>query len=67
MIINLTYSKVSDTVIEVMFHAINDDWFVALFPSNDVDMEKMKAHYIGRDYYAIKKEYEGRIYEEIGV
>ncbi len=47
-----------------MFHAINNDWFVVLFPLVDVDLVKMKAHYIGKDFYKTKKDYEGRIFEE---
>jgi hypothetical protein len=37
MIINITYHKHSENVIEIMFHSINNDWFVSLFPKSDVD------------------------------
>lgn len=64
MIINLTLSKHSDNVVEIMFHATNNDWFVALFPLLDVEFHKMKKHYIGQDFYKTKTEYEGRIFIE---
>jgi len=66
LIINLTSSKYSDNVVEIMFHAINNDWFVALFPLVDVDFNKMKEYYVGRDFYKTKNSYEGRIFEEEG-
>jgi len=66
IIINLTFSKHSDNVVEIMFHAINSDWFVALFPLVDVDFDKMKNYYIGRDFYETKNNYKGRILAEEG-
>ena len=66
LIINLTSSKHSDNVVEIMFQAVSNDWFVALFPLADVDFDKMKEHYIGRDFYKTKTEYEGRIFAEDG-
>ncbi len=66
LIINLTHSKLSDNVVEIMFHSINNDWFVALFPLVDVDFDKMKNHYIGKDFYEVKKDYLGCIFEEDG-
>ncbi len=62
--INLTYNKQSENVIEIMFHSINNDWFIALFPLTDVNFNKMKKHYIGRDFYEVKKSYENRIFTE---
>jgi hypothetical protein len=64
LIIDLTYSKHSDNVAEIMFHAVNNDWFVALFPLSDVELDKMKEYYIGRDFYEEKKSYEGKIFAE---
>ena len=64
LIINLTSSKKSDNVVEIMFHAVNNDWFVALFPLSDVELDKMKEYYIGRDFYEEKKSYEGKIFAE---
>jgi hypothetical protein len=66
IIINLTYSKHSDSVAEIMFHCTNNDWFIALFPIVDVEFDKMKKHYMGKDFYEIKAEYKGRIFEEAG-
>jgi len=64
MIINLTYHKHSENVIEIMFHSINNDWFVSLFPKSDVDFVAMSNHYIGKDFYETKKLYEGKIFSE---
>ena len=64
LIINLTSSKHSDNVVEIMFQAVNNDWFTALFPLVDVEFDKMKEYYIGRDFYETKTKYEGRIFSE---
>lgn len=64
MIINITEHKHSENVIEIMFHSITNDWFVSLFPKVDVDLVAMKKHYIGKDFYETKKQYEGKIFEE---
>jgi hypothetical protein len=64
MIISLTQSKHTDNVVEIMFTGTNNDWFVALFPLVDADLNKMKKHYIGKGFYKTKKEYEGRIFAE---
>ena len=67
LIIDLTASKHSKEVIEVMFHAVNGDWFAALFYEADVEFElfdKMKEYYIGRDFYEEKKTYEGKVFAE---
>jgi len=64
LIINLTSSKHSDNVVEIMFHAVNNDWFVALFPLADVEFDKMKKYYTGLDFYETKKSYEGKIFAE---
>lgn len=47
-----------------MFHSLNNDWFAALFPLVDVELDKMKEHYIGRDFYETKSKYEGHIFAE---
>ena len=64
MIINITHHKHSENVIEIMFHSINNDWFISLFPKSDVDFVSMKNHYIGKDFYETKKQYEGKIFAE---
>lgn len=64
LIINLTSSKHSDNVVEIMFQGLNNDWFTALFPLVDVEFNKMKEYYVGRDFYKTKKKYEGRIFSE---
>jgi hypothetical protein len=51
-------------VVEIMFHARNQDWFVSLFPLVDVDFNKMKNYYIGKDFYEVKKNYKGKIFTE---
>jgi hypothetical protein len=66
LIINLTASKESDNVVAIMFHALNEDWFIVLFPLVDTDFKTMKEHYIGKDFYETKKAYKGCIYEEEG-
>ena len=66
LVVNLTYSKYSDNVVEIMFHSTNNDWFVALFPLVDVEFDNMKKYYIGQDFYKTKANYEGRIFEEAG-
>jgi hypothetical protein len=66
LIINLTYSKYSENVVEVMFHSINNDWFVVLFPLVDFEFEKMKNYYIGKDFYKVKEDYSKCIFEEDG-
>lgn len=66
LIINLTQSKHSDNVVEMMFHSTNNDWFAALFPLADVEFEKMKQYYVGRDFYKTKDDYKGRIFAEAG-
>ena len=66
MIINLTASKESDNVVAITFTALNEDWFVVLFPLTDVDFKQMKDHYVGKDFYETKKAYKGCIYEEEG-
>lgn len=66
LIINLTQSKYSDNVVEIMFHGTNHDWFTALFPLVDVEFDKMKKYYVGKDFYETKKNYEGRIFVEDG-
>lgn len=64
MIINLTYHKHSENVVEIMFHAINNDWFIALFPLSDVDFDEMKKYYIGRNFYETKKSYKTHVFSE---
>ena len=49
-----------------MFQSLNHDWFTALFPLVDVEFEKMKKHYVGKDFYETKTKYEGRIFAEAG-
>lgn len=57
LIINLTYSKHSDNVVEIMFEGLNNYWFSALFPLVDVEFNKMKEYYVGRDFYETKSIY----------
>ena len=64
MIINLTCEKHSEDVVEIMFHSLNSDWFVALFPLNKIDFNSVKNQYIGKDFYEVKKSYEGKIFAE---
>jgi hypothetical protein len=66
LIINLTSQKHSDNVVEITFQSLNDDWFAALFPLVDVEFDKMKEYYVGRDFYETKTKYEGRIFSEAG-
>lgn len=66
LIISLNYHKYSNNVVEIIFNSLNNDWFSALFPLVDVEFNKMKEHYIGRNFYEIKKSYEGRIFAEAG-
>lgn len=66
LIISLTYSKQSKNVVEIMFNGLNNDWFIVLFPLVDVEFEKMKEHYIGKDFYETKASYKGKIFEEAG-
>jgi hypothetical protein len=64
LIINLSYSKHSENVVEIMFEGLNKDWFTALFPLVDVEFDEMKKYYIGRDFYETKASYEGKIFSE---
>lgn len=66
LIINITASKESDNVVAITFHSLNDDWFVVLFPLVDVEFNKIKEHYVGKDFYETKKAFKGCIYEEEG-
>lgn len=66
LIINLTQHKHTENVVEIMFHCLNDDWFIALFPIVDVEFDKMKDYYVGRDFYETKAKYEGLIHAERG-
>lgn len=49
-----------------MFECINGDWFSALFPLVDVELDKMKEYYIGKYFYDTKKDYKGRVFSEHG-
>lgn len=66
LIINVTASKESDNVVAITFHSLNNDWFTVLFPLIDVEFNKVKEHYVGKDFYEIKKAYKGCVYEEYG-
>ena len=64
IIINITHSKESENVFEIMFHGSNNDWFTAVFPIVDVDIKEMSEHYIGKDFYETKRKYKGKVYRE---
>lgn len=66
LIINVTASKECDNVVAITFTCLNNDWFVVLFPLVDVQFNKMKDHYVGKDFYETKKSFKGCIYEEEG-
>ncbi len=67
LIINITYHKHSENVVEIIFEALNNDWFSALFPLVDVKFEEMKKHYIGKNFYHTKEKYKGCVFAEYGM
>ena len=57
---------INNTNIEVQFNHLNGEWFVSTFPSV-LDIQKLKEFYIGKDFYEVKKKYNGKILRESGM
>ncbi len=64
IIINVTAHTHSKNVVEVTFHAVNNDWFSALFSTDSVDIALMKLYYVGKNFYEVKEKYVNKIFVE---